>query len=115
MKRPRTTKVTEANCEPGANECPPPSLGALVHGVVNSTASIAFSATALRAGDRLSTSDRDALARIEQAAALVADTVKRFAAAARGDDTPRPGSTVHRRLHDRHRGAFKKLVAAQTK
>jgi hypothetical protein len=82
-------KVTDAHCGGGANERPVPSLGALVHGVVNSTASIAFSATALRAGERLSTSDREALKRIEQAAALVADTVKRFAAAAGTSDRRR--------------------------
>ncbi len=75
---------------------PPPSLGALVHGVVNSTASIAFSVGALRAAGTLASTDLEALARIEQAAAMVADTVKRFATAAPTAHPPasRAGATV---------------------
>ena len=88
-------KVTDANSEATADEEPPLSLGALVHGVVNSTASIAFSAKALRAGTNLSASDLEALARIEQAAALVADTVKRFASAAPTvRPAPESGATI---------------------
>jgi len=75
-------KSREANRPADEDDAPPPSLGGLVHGVVNSTASIAFAAGALRAGGTLSESELEALARIEQAAALVADTVKRFARAA---------------------------------
>ncbi|HLK93162.1 MAG TPA: hypothetical protein VKZ18_24925 [Polyangia bacterium] len=72
----------EASSRTDADAAPAPSLGALVHGVVNSTASIAFSVGALRAGGTLAGNDLEALARIEQAAAMVADTVKRFASAA---------------------------------
>jgi hypothetical protein len=78
-------KSRQANRPTDADESPPPSVGALVHGVVNSTASITFRASALRAGGKLSESDLEALARIEQAAALVTATVKRFASA-----TPAP-------------------------
>lgn len=81
-------KVPRADLTEDVNEAPPPSLGGLVHGVVNSTASIAFSASALRAAGKLSEFDLEALARIEQAAALVTDTVKRFAASAPTERTP---------------------------
>jgi hypothetical protein len=80
-------KSKQANRPTESEDEPPPSLGGLVHGVVNSTASIAFAASTLRAGGTLSSSELDALARIEQAAALVTETVKRFARAA---PEPRP-------------------------
>jgi hypothetical protein len=88
-------KVTDAERKTDANERPI-SLGALVHGVVNSTASISFSASALRTGGKLSGSDIEALVRIEQAAAQVAESVKRFAAAesAPGPRAPEQGATV---------------------
>ncbi len=88
-------KMTGNKRSTQSDDRPQLSLGSLVHGVVNSTASISFSASALRTGGKLTGADLDALARIEQAAALVAETVKRFAS------TPPPavaapaaGSTV---------------------
>jgi hypothetical protein len=74
-------KSRQANRPANTNERPSSSVGALVHGVVNSTASITYAASALRAGGKLSESDLEALERIEQAAALVTATVKRFASA----------------------------------
>lgn len=89
-------KAIEKDSRTGGENPPPPSLGALVHGVVNSTASISFSASALRTGGKLSESELAALARIEQAADLVADTVKRFATAAPSarQRAPKQGSAV---------------------
>ena len=78
-------KVTDANRRTDG-KARPVSLGGLVHGVVNSTASISFSASALRTSGKLNGTDVEALVRIEQAASQVADMVKRFASA----PTPAP-------------------------
>jgi hypothetical protein len=64
------------------------AVGALVHQVANSTAAIKFSASALRAGGALSEADLAELARIEEAAALVVQSVKTFASSA--EITPAP-------------------------
>lgn len=72
------------------NGCPTPDLGRLVHSVVNSTASISFSANALRGAGQLTDSSLEALTRMEQAATLIAQTVKAFATAAR--ELPRPAT-----------------------
>jgi hypothetical protein len=84
----RTTTVRDADSTTDANEPAPPTVGGLAHGVVNSTASICFSAGALRAGGNLSEGELEAVARIEQAARLVADMVKRFAGAAEPSSQP---------------------------
>jgi hypothetical protein len=67
-----------------------PSLGTLVHSVVNSTASISYSTGALRASGELTESGLETLARVDQAARLVADAVKAFATASR--DLPQPAN-----------------------
>jgi hypothetical protein len=91
-----TDADSDADCTTEANEPPALTLGGLVHGVVNSTASIAFSANAMRTGAKLSEVDLEALTRIERAAALVTETVKRFASAAASTPS-RPRSGIDRR------------------
>ncbi|HVV52398.1 MAG TPA: hypothetical protein VHO06_22215 [Polyangia bacterium] len=71
-----------------------PNLGALVHGVVNSTAAITFSAGALRAAGELTGDALEAIARMEQAADLVTQMIKTFATASRAaESTAGAGAT----------------------
>src|SRR5579863_10621810 len=56
--------------------------GSLAHKVLNSTAAIRYAASALRAGGALSAPDLADLARMEEAAAAIAGTVKTFASSA---------------------------------
>ncbi len=64
----------------GASET---DLGSMVHDVVNSTAVITLAASALRVGGELSEPNLAELQRMEEAAAMVVQTVRAFASATR--------------------------------
>lgn len=73
----------QLSSDPGAPAPAEADLGSMVHDVVNSTAVIKLAASALRGGGELSRPHLDELRRVEEAAAMVAQTVKAFASAAR--------------------------------
>jgi hypothetical protein len=80
MKGPVTERVTVASAETISAEAMP--VGALVHKVANATAAIKYAASVLRSRGVLSDLDLAELTRIEEAAAMVGQTVKTYAATA---------------------------------
>jgi hypothetical protein len=73
----------QASGDLGPNAGAEADLGSMVHDVVNSTAVIKLAASALRVGGELSEPNLAELERMEEAAAMVAQTVRAFASAAR--------------------------------
>ncbi len=67
----------------GPADVPEADLGSMVHDVVNSTAVIKLAASALRVGGELSEPNLAELQRMEEAAAMVTQTVRAYASAAR--------------------------------
>lgn len=79
-------KATQANRSTSleaTDEATALDLGALVHGVVNSTAAITFAASALRARGELTQSGLETINQMEEAAQMVTKMVKTFATASR--------------------------------
>jgi hypothetical protein len=84
--RGRQVKATQANRSTSleaTDEVAAPDLGALVHGVVNSTAAITFAASALRARGELTQSGLETINQMEAAAQMVTKMIKTFATASR--------------------------------